>query len=175
MKHIQRSEVLTYVLFTIRFYIRTINLVFPNPYLRMIFIHILFAVTQALVNYNPSIYTLQWRHNERDGVSNHRCLDCLFNRFFRRRSKTTSKLHVTGLCEGIYRWPVNSPQKGPVTRTMFPFDNVIMMLLYFYIYFLQSLAISFLNTKGHVGHNSFQDLDQSWWLILNHAHATIVG
>ena len=26
---------------------------------------------------------------------------------------------------GIRRWPVNSPQKGPVTRKMFPFDDVI--------------------------------------------------
>ena len=28
---------------------------------------------------------------------------------------------------GIHRWPVNSPHKGPVTRTMFPFDDVIMV------------------------------------------------
>ena len=27
---------------------------------------------------------------------------------------------------GIYRWPVNSPHKGPVTRKIFPFDSVIM-------------------------------------------------
>ena len=27
---------------------------------------------------------------------------------------------------GIHRWPVNSPHKGPVTRIMFPFDDVIM-------------------------------------------------
>ena len=27
---------------------------------------------------------------------------------------------------GIQRWPVNSPHKGPVTRKMFPFDDVIM-------------------------------------------------
>ena len=29
----------------------------------------------------------------------------------------------------IHRWPVNSPHKGPVTRKMFPFDDVIMGLL----------------------------------------------
>ena len=28
---------------------------------------------------------------------------------------------------GIHRWPVNSPHKGPVTRKMFPFDDVIMI------------------------------------------------
>ena len=28
---------------------------------------------------------------------------------------------------GIHRWPGNSPHKGPVTRKMFPFDDVIMI------------------------------------------------
>ena len=28
---------------------------------------------------------------------------------------------------GIHRWPANSPQEGPVTWTMFPFDDVIML------------------------------------------------
>ena len=57
-------------------------------------------------------YPLQWRHNERDGLSNHQHLDCLLNRFFFRRwSKKTSKLHVTG----IHQWTVISPHKGPVT------------------------------------------------------------
>ena len=45
---------------------------------------------------------------------------------FRHRSKKTSKLCVTGLCEGNSPWPVNSPHKGPVTRKMFPFHDVIM-------------------------------------------------
>ena len=27
----------------------------------------------------------------------------------------------------INRWPVNSPHKGPITRKMFPFDDVIML------------------------------------------------
>ena len=45
------------------------------------------------------------------------------NRLFRRRSKKTSKLHVTGLCAGNSPGPVNSPHKGPVTRKMLPFDD----------------------------------------------------
>ena len=28
---------------------------------------------------------------------------------------------------GIHRWPVNSPHKGPVTRKIFPFDDVIIL------------------------------------------------
>ena len=31
---------------------------------------------------------------------------------------------------GIHRWPVNSPHKGPVTRKLFPFDDVIMQKKY---------------------------------------------
>ena len=51
-------------------------------------------------------YSLQCRHNEHDCVSNHRRLDCLLNHVFRRTSKKTSNLRVTGLCEG------NSPVIG---------------------------------------------------------------
>ena len=79
--------------------------------------------------------SLQWRHNDQDGVSNHQPHGCLLNRLFRRRSKKTSKLRVTGLCEGNSPVPVNSPHKGPVTRKMFPFDDVIMYMLFYDWYF----------------------------------------
>ena len=54
------------------------------------------------VNNSPSIHhiwtinpsTLQWRRNDHDGVSIHEPHGSLF----RRRSKKTSKLYVTGLC-----------------------------------------------------------------------------
>ena len=52
------------------------------------------------------VRTLQWRHNWRDGVSDHQPRDCLLNRLFRRRSKKTSKLCVAGLYAG------NSPVTG---------------------------------------------------------------
>ena len=62
---------------------------------------------------------LQWRHNEHNGVSNHHRLDCLHNRLLRRRSKKTSKLCVTGLCEGNTPVTGEFPHKGPITRKMF--------------------------------------------------------
>ena len=34
---------------------------------------------------------------------------------------------------GIHRWPLNSPHKGPVTRKMFPFHDVIMLYGYLWI------------------------------------------
>ena len=70
--------------------------------------------------------SLLWRHNDHDSVSNHQPHGCLLNRLFRRRSKKTSKLRVTGLCVRNSPGPVNSPHKWPVTRKMFPFDDVIM-------------------------------------------------
>ena len=48
--------------------------------------------------------TIHWRHNDHDGVSNHQPRRCLLNHLFRRRSKKTSKLRVTGLCEFPARW-----------------------------------------------------------------------
>ena len=71
---------------------------------------------------------LQWRHNDHDSVSNHQPHGCLLNLLFRRRSKKISKLRATGLYVGNSPGPVNSPHKGPVTRKMFPFDDVIMTL-----------------------------------------------
>ena len=70
--------------------------------------------------------SLYWRHNDHDGVSNHQPHGCLLNRLFGRRSTKTPKLCVTGLCAGNSPGPVNSPHKGPVTRKLFPFDDVIM-------------------------------------------------
>ena len=68
--------------------------------------------------------SLQWRHNGRDGVSNHQLHHCLLNRLFRRRSKETSKLSVTSLCAG------NSPVTGEFSASNaendFLLDDVIM-------------------------------------------------
>ena len=70
--------------------------------------------------------TLHWQQKGHVGVSNHQPHGYLLSRLFRRRSKKTSKLRVTGLCMWNSPGPVNSPHKGPVTRKMFPFDDVIM-------------------------------------------------
>ena len=56
--------------------------------------------------------TLQWRHNGRDGVSNHQPYDCLLDRLFRRGSKKTSEPRVIGLCVG------NSPVTGEFPAQM---------------------------------------------------------
>ena len=73
---------------------------------------------------NRNEVLLQWRYNERNGVSNHKPRDCLLNGLFRSRSKHYSSASLA-FVRGIHRWPVNSPNKGPETRKMFPFDEVI--------------------------------------------------
>ena len=57
------------------------------------------------------LITLRWRHNKRDGISNHRRLNCLLNRLFSSRS--------LAFVRKIHRLPVDSPHKGPVTRICF--------------------------------------------------------
>ena len=70
----------------------------PNPERSMknIWNHVKLGTLIININLSP----LQWHNNEHDGISNHWRLDCLLNRLFRRRSKKTSKLHVTCLCKG---------------------------------------------------------------------------
>ena len=80
--------------------------------------------------------TLRWRHNGRDSVSDHQPCDCLLYRLFRHRSKKTTKLRVTGLCVGNSPGtPVNSPHKWPVTRKMFPFDDIILIIVVITCYY----------------------------------------
>ena len=94
----------------------------------IIFVRICLAQHACQIFHTSSLH---WRHNDHDGVSNHQPYGCLLNRLFRRRSKKTSKLRVTGLCVGNSPGPVNSPHKGPVTRKMFPFDDVIMLSMFY--------------------------------------------
>ena len=49
---------------------------------------------------------------------------------------------------GIHRWPGNSPRKGPVTRKMFPFDDVIM-----YCRFLPPIPINVFRSNSKFDKN----------------------
>ena len=67
---------------------------------------------------------LQCRHNY---VSNQQPRECLLNLFDsgadQRKHQSSASLPFA---RGIHRWPVKSPHKWPVTRKMFPFDDIIM-------------------------------------------------
>ena len=70
----------------------------------------------------------QWCHNERDGVSNHQPHGCLLNRLFRRRSKKTPKLRVTGLCEGNSPVTDEFPAQRASNAENVSLDDVIMVI-----------------------------------------------
>ena len=111
-----------------------------------------FYILASTNNEHPHIIhmvcsSLWWRHNDHDSVSNHQPHECLLNRLFGRRSKKTSKLRVTGLCVGNSPGPVNSPHKGPVTRKMIPFDDVIMLLLLSMVWRHTFPAVHFMTTS----------------------------
>ena len=56
--------------------------------------------------------------------------DCLLNCLFRRWSKKTSKLRVTGFCAGNSPVTGEFPAQMPATRKMFHFDDVIMQIAF---------------------------------------------
>ena len=71
-------------------------------------------------------FPLQWRHNGRDGVSI-TSLAIVYSTVYsgadQRKYQSSASLAFMRV---IHRWAVNSPHKWPVTRKMFPFDDVIM-------------------------------------------------
>ena len=55
----------------------------------------------------------------------------VYSSAYKRKHQSSESL---AFVRGIYRWPVNSPHKEPVSRKMFPFDDVIMIFCMFGIY-----------------------------------------
>ena len=69
---------------------------------------------------------LRWRHNERNGVSNHQPVySTVYSGEDQRKHQSSVSL---AFVRGIPRWSVNSPHKWPVTRKIFPFNGVIMCM-----------------------------------------------
>ena len=82
---------------------------FPDDIFQWIFFHekFEFRIKFVVCSQRVQFTTLQWRHNEHNGVSNHQPAWWLFTqRFILVQIKETSKLRVTGLCAG------NSPVIG---------------------------------------------------------------
>ena len=69
-------------------------------------------------------------HNGRDCGSNQQphitlVYSTVYSGADQRKHQSSASL---AFVRGIHRWPMNSPHKWPVTRKMFPFDDVIMWL-----------------------------------------------
>ena len=92
------------------------------------------------------ISTLQWRLNERDGISNPRPLGCLLGRLLRGRSKKTSKLRVTGLFEG------NPPMTGRIPLQRASNAKIVSIWWRHHVFRILSLAqvkITLIPAKKH--------------------------
>ena len=56
-------------------------------------------------------------------------LTIVYSAVYSRANQRKPRSSLLAFVRGIHRWPVNSPHKWPVTRKMFPFDDVIMRWL----------------------------------------------
>ena len=105
--------------------------------------HTLFPVWPNTVNTTAadglstkkSSITLQCRHNECDGVSNHQPHDCLLSIYLDADQRKHQSSASLAFVRGIHRWPVNSPHKRPVTRKIFPIDDIIISCYGIYVFF----------------------------------------
>ena len=101
----------------------------------------LLASIESYDSCRASFYSLggkmpSWRHNERNGVSNHRCLHCLLTCWFRRRSKKTSKFRVTAgrgisaeTCGLDDVFPPDDLSSGPYTQSIIRFFFLYIKLM----------------------------------------------
>ena len=85
-----------------------------------------FHLILGVWTYSCWVWTLRWRHNGHDSVSNHQSRDCFLSRYLDAGQRKQQSSVSLAFVRWIHRRPVNSPHKWPVTRKMFPFDDVIM-------------------------------------------------
>ena len=81
-----------------------------------------------LIDVGKTVFTkspLQKRNNEHDGVSIHQPQDCWLNVYSGADQRKHQSSASPAFVRGIHRWPMNSPHKWPVTREMFPSDDVM--------------------------------------------------
>ena len=84
---------------------------------------------------------------------------------------------LTGLCEGNSPGPVNFPHKGPVTRKMLPFDDVIMKYTISHTLCRALLCVSLVSWHQAWGHSwsmfsrrmtqsQWNDIPSSCWVVI---------
>ena len=78
-------------------------------------------------SFNSWIDTLQWRHNGSQLTSITIVYSTVYSDADQRKHQSSASL---AFVRGIHRGPVISPHKWPVTRKMFPFNDVIMIKIW---------------------------------------------
>ena len=110
----------------------------------------------AISVYKIILQSLRWRHNGCYSVSNHQPHHCLLNRLFRRRSKKTSKLRVTGLCAK------NSPGTGEFSAQMA--SNAENVSIWWRHHVALALLMTWAVTCPFPKHNTFYGQIMNHWL-----------
>ena len=110
----------------------------------------LFECGHVLINYTLSCESLQWRHNGHGGVPNHQPHHCLLVPLFRGGSERHQSSALLTFVRGIYRWPVNLPHKGQVTRNHVSiwwrhhvpgrWKSIFMVIIYQWMLILRQIA-----------------------------------
>ena len=101
--------------------------------------------TEAAQSIRVYWQTLQWRHNGLDGVSNHSTsLTIVYSAVYSGADQTKNPSSASpAFVQGFHRGPVYFPHKGPVTRKMFPFHDVII----FYLPYTYEITVFQLNSE----------------------------
>ena len=89
--------------------------------------HLLMCFLHHTTHVQPCSVSSQWRHNGRwrlKSTASRLFTQSYYSAADQRKHQSSASL---ALVRGIHRGPVNSPHKWPVTRKMFPFDDVIMI------------------------------------------------
>ena len=101
-------------------------------YLNVVFLKVAFIKLSSLIG-KAGITITRYHYNDvkmSPMVSQITSLTSVYSTLY---SGTDQRKHQSSasltLVWGIHRWPVNSPHKRPVTRKMFPFDDVIIFIV----------------------------------------------
>ena len=120
----------------------------------------IFRLKYFQISNGKNLDSFQWRHNGRNGISNHQPHDCSLNRLFRCRSKKTSKQRITGLCAG------DSPVTGEFPEQMASYaENVSIWWRHHELVSCCTMIWGFVCQKEVSGAGTNNHISQILWVV----------
>ena len=92
------------------------------------------------------------------------CLTSVYSGADQRKHQSPTSL---AFVRGIHQSLVNSPHKGPLTRKMFPFDDVIMLC---FVVLIVTLIIGYMSSFTHIHQGYFTGTGAIIWLPLGQSY-----
>ena len=109
------------------------NSVFLSFFFQLLPFHLVFVVASKIKLITFYCSLLEWPEHYRNVIMSVMASQIIsltivywivYSGTDQRKHQSSASLAFVG---GIHQWPVNTPHKGPVTRSMFPFDDVVMI------------------------------------------------